>query len=110
MPTLHIEHAIVDFATWSAAFERFADVRSRSGVRTHRLQRPVDDPHYIVIDLDFDTTAEAERFLEFLQRRVWASTENAPALVGTPETKILEPVGDQGGPDTNPTRGSRPGG
>ncbi len=93
MPTLHIEHGIVDFAVWNAAFERFADFRKQSGVRTHRLQRPVDDPHYIVIDLDFDTTAEAEGFLKFLETTVWASAENAPALLGTPETMILEPAG-----------------
>ena len=27
MPTLHIEHAIVDFDLWKAAFDRFADRR-----------------------------------------------------------------------------------
>ncbi|MBA2699493.1 MAG: hypothetical protein H0U61_12120 [Nocardioidaceae bacterium] len=97
MPTLHIEHAIVDFTLWSAAFERLANFREQSGVRTHRLQRPVDDPHYIVIDLDFDTTAEAEHFLAFLQTKVWASPENSPALVGAPTTKILEPAGGQTG-------------
>ncbi len=52
MPTLHIEHAIVDF----------------------------------------DTTAEAERFLGFLRERVWPSPDKAPALVGTPRTSILEVV------------------
>lgn len=92
MPTLHIEHSIVDFDLWNAAFERFADVRKQSGVRRHRVQRPVDDPHYVVIDLDFDTTAEAERFREFLQTKVWPSHENAPALLGTPQTRILEPA------------------
>jgi hypothetical protein len=92
MPTLHIEHAIVDFALWRTAFERFAGVRTQAGVRSHRLQRPVGDPHYIVIDLDFDTIPEAERFLEFLHTKVWSSPENAPALVGTPQTRILEPL------------------
>lgn len=92
MPTLHIEHPIVDFDLWSAAFDRFAEMRERSGVRGHRVQRPVDDPHYVVIDLDFGTTAEAEKFLELLQTKVWPSKENAPALAGTPQTRILEPV------------------
>jgi hypothetical protein len=90
MPTLHIEHSIVDIDLWKAAFERFAEFREQSGVRGHRIQRPVDDPKYVVIDLDFATTGEAERFLEFLQTRVWPSRENAPALVGAPHTKILE--------------------
>ena len=53
---------------------------------------PVDDAHYVVIDLDFPTTAQAERFLGFLQTKVWTSADSAPALAGTPQTKILEPV------------------
>lgn len=90
MTTLHIEHAISDFGVWSAAFERFTDVRTKFGVRAQRIQHPVDDPNYIVIDLDFDTPDDASRFLGFLQTKVWASAENAPALIGTPHTKILQ--------------------
>ena len=93
MPTLHIEHPIVDFELWNTAFERFAQQRREAGVRQHRVHRPVDDPKYVVVDLDFDTTDEAQRFLEFLQTKVWTSTTNAPALAGRPQTKILEPVG-----------------
>lgn len=92
MPTLHIEHEITDFALWSTAFERFAEQRRRAGVRAHRLQRPVDDPHFVVIDLDFDTIEEAKAFLGFLRTEVWTSSENAPALVGAPEVRILEPA------------------
>lgn len=90
MTTLHIEHAISDFDAWSAAFARFADVRTKFGVRAQRVQHQVDDPNYIVIDLDFDTPGDASRFLGFLQTKVWASAENAPALVGAPHTKILQ--------------------
>jgi PhoPQ-activated pathogenicity-related protein len=90
MATLHIEHSIVDFALWTAAFDRFADARARAGVRRHRVQRPVDDPRYVVIDLDFDTAGEAATFLAFLQKTVWSASENSPALVGTPQTRILE--------------------
>lgn len=95
MPTLHIEHAIADFAQWNAAFDRFAEFRQRAGVRAQRVQRPVDDPAYVVIDLDFDTTGEAQKFLQFLQQQVWPSRENAPALIGTPHTKILESADNQ---------------
>jgi hypothetical protein len=92
MSTLHIEHPISDFAIWKAAFDRFAAVREQSGVRRHRIQRPVSDPRYIVLDLDFDSSAEAAAFLELLQTRVWSSPENSPALAGDPRTAILEPV------------------
>jgi hypothetical protein len=88
--TLHIEHPITNYDTWSAAFDGFADARSRAGVRNQRLHRPVGDPDYIVIDLDFDTTDEAEAFLGFLKSQVWAVPENSPGLGGAPRTMILE--------------------
>lgn len=89
MPTLHIEHPISDFDTWSGAFSRFADARRQAGVRSHRVQRPIDDPNYVLVDLDFDTTEAAESFLGFLTTVVWANPENSPALAGTPRTRIL---------------------
>jgi hypothetical protein len=92
MPTLHIEHPIVDFDLWSATFGRFAEYRQQAGVTAQRVQRPVGEPNYVVIDLDFGSTEEAERFLNFLRTKVWPSPENAPALAGTPETRILEPA------------------
>lgn len=90
MPTLHIEHAITDFGTWNAAFERFAEFRQQSGVRQQHVRQPVDDPRYVVIDLDFDTVPEAARFLGFLQDNVWSSSDSSPGLAGTPQTRILE--------------------
>jgi hypothetical protein len=92
MPTLHIEHPITDFATWKGAFDRMSGLRDQAHVRDHRLHRPVDDAHYVIIDLDFDTTAEAETFLEILRTKVWSTPANSPALVGAPQTKILEPA------------------
>jgi hypothetical protein len=88
--TLHIEHAISDFTTWKAAFDRFAPARAEAGVRGHTIRRPITDPKYVLVDLDFPDVASAQRFLEFLQTRIWASHDNAPALVGTPHTRILE--------------------
>jgi hypothetical protein len=90
MTTLHIEHPVTDFGTWKSAFDRFAELREKSGVRGHRILRPVDDAHYVVIDLDFQAAGEAEKFLDFLQTQVWPSAQNAPALAGTPQVKILE--------------------
>ena len=52
----------------------------------------MDDPCYVVIDLDFGTADEAEKFLDLLQTKVWTSPENAPGLAGTPHAKVLEPV------------------
>jgi hypothetical protein len=90
MATLHIEHPISDFDTWNAAFARFAGARRQAGVRDQRILRPVGDPAYVVVDLDFDTVGEAEKFLGFLRANVWAVADNSPALAGEPQTRILE--------------------
>jgi hypothetical protein len=92
MLTLHIEHPITDFDTWSRAFDRFAEARRRAGVQAQRVQRPVGDPRFVVIDLDFGARGEAEAFLRFLNVEVWGVPENAPALAGSPRTMILEPA------------------
>jgi hypothetical protein len=90
LATLHIQHPITDFDTWTSAFNRFADARRMAGVQAQRILRPVDDPRFVVIDLDFDTTAEAQSFRSFLTTQVWAHPENSPGLAGIPETMILE--------------------
>jgi hypothetical protein len=90
MYTLHIEHPITDFDTWKAAFASFAAMRLSAGVRSHTIRRPLDDPRYVSIDLEFDTVAGAEEFLHTLRSRVWANPVASPALVGDPTTRILE--------------------
>lgn len=92
MVTLHIEHAISDLDTWLSAFSNFRDARRQAGVRAERILQPVDDPGYIVVDLDFGTVDEAASFLQFLEHQVWAIPENAPALAGAPKTMILDEV------------------
>ena len=90
MTTLRIEHPITDLATWSAAFARFAPRRLAGGVVAERVTRPVEDPGYVLVDLDFATRAEAEAFLAFLRAEVWSSPDRSPALAGTPVTRVLE--------------------
>jgi len=89
---LHIQHRITDFETWASAFNRFAEARRNAGVRAHRVMRPVDDPAYVVIELDFDTAEAAEAFLGFLRTNVWGVPANSPGLGGTPEAMVLEPA------------------
>lgn len=89
MFTLHIEHPITHFDTWRDAFNGFADMRSRSGVLSHTIRQPVEDPAYVIIDLDFSTAGEAEHFLDLLTTRVWTNRDNSPGLAGAPITRIL---------------------
>lgn len=89
MIILHIEHAIPDFNTWKAAFDRDPFGRERSGVRGYRILRPLDDPNYILVDLEFDNSGAAQAALAAL-REVWRSPAAAPALAGTPQTRLVE--------------------
>lgn len=92
MPTLHIEHEITDLTTWLGAFRRFDDARRDAGVTAHRVSQPVDDEHYILVQLDFEELAQAELFKGFLETVIWKSAEASPALVGAPRARILTPV------------------
>jgi len=90
MSTLHIEHPITDFATWSAAFARFAEARRNAGVRAERILCPADDDSYVMVQLDFETSDAAVAFKDFLTTVVWTSADNAPGLAGTPRALVLD--------------------
>jgi hypothetical protein len=92
MHVLQIEHPIRDFDTWKGAFDRFSGKRQQSGVRHHKVLRPTGDPNYVIIELGFDSPSKAESFLGWLRREVWSSREEAPALMGEPQTHIVEAV------------------
>jgi len=92
MPTLHIDHAISDLTVWREAFDPLQEVRRQAGVLHEVVRQPVGEPHRIVVDLEFDTVENAQKFLEFLTKDIWATPANAPALVGSPTAVILETV------------------
>ena len=91
MTILHIEHPINNFDTWKKAFDSDPIGRERSGVRSYQVLRPINDPNYVMIDLEFDNVKVAENFLASL-REVWQSASAAAALVGSPQTRIVEVV------------------
>ncbi|MGO4384802.1 hypothetical protein [Specibacter sp. RAF43] len=90
MFTLQIEHGIKDFAMWRGAYDADPLGRTASGVVAERVSRPVDDKHYVVLDLDFATAAEAQDFLDRLRAQVWSTPSASPALAGGPRTRIVE--------------------
>lgn len=67
MPIVRIEHAVPSFDAWRAAFDRDPADRKGSGVRRYQVLRAIDDPNFVMIDLEFDTTDAAEAFLEKMQ-------------------------------------------
>ncbi len=92
MHNLRIEHHVRDFDSWKVAFDKDPIGRKQSGVRRHRVLQPTDDLNYVMIDLEFDLAGQAGAFLAALQSDVWPSWEASPALVGGPQTRIVEVV------------------
>ena len=89
MHTLHIEISINDLPAFRAGFAEHATVRREHGVLAERVSHPVDDGGRLLIDLDFGSEGEAAAFLDFLREAVWKGN---PAIDGTPEARILEPL------------------
>lgn len=89
MPIVQLEHAVKDFAMWKAAFDRDPIDRQGLGVRRHRVVRPIDDRHYVVVELEFDTQREAERCRSALEK-LWSGGSAAPALMGSPQVRIVD--------------------
>ncbi len=90
--TLRVELQVRDYDLWRGAFEGDAGGRQQAGMRRYRIFRPTDDTKCVMLDADFDSSAEAEAFLEIMRTRVWPDPEKAPAKVGTPRTRIVEMV------------------
>jgi hypothetical protein len=88
MPVLQIEHAIRDFDAWKAAFDSDPLGREQGGVRQYRILQPIDDPNYVIVDLEFDNSVEADAFRLAL-REMWVGAE-AEGLIADSRERILE--------------------
>lgn len=89
MIILHIEHAVPDFVSWKQAFDRDPMDRRGSGVRHYQVYRSVADPNFVLIDLEFEGVAEAERMLGRL-RELWAGA--GAAVMRNPQACVIEVV------------------
>jgi hypothetical protein len=70
MPMLVIQHKVGDFAAWKKAFDSDPMGRARNGVIGHSVYRLADDPGSVVVNLEFSTLEEAQKFLLAL-REMW---------------------------------------
>jgi hypothetical protein len=76
---------------WQQAFDSDPADRKGSGVTHYRISRDIDDPNFVTIDLDFSTTAGAQKLLEFMEQ-VWAGP--GKAFMVNPRARIVETVED----------------
>jgi hypothetical protein len=91
MFTIRIEHPVPDFDAWKQAFDRDPLGRDRSGVSHYRVMRPMDEPGVVVVDLDFQTSVDAQTFLVRL-REMWRGMEGT--IMSNPHAQILSTVED----------------
>jgi hypothetical protein len=89
MPILRIEHSVPDYDGWKRAFDGDPADRKGHGVRRYAVLRSVEDPSYVMIDLEFDTQREAEGLLETM-RGVWAGPGREVML--NPQARIVDSV------------------
>ena len=87
MYVLRIEHSVPNYEGWKRAFDSDPLGRKKSGVRRYRVLRTVDNPNYVMIDLEFDTNEQAESMLSALCS-MWERVEGT--AMSDPKTRILE--------------------
>jgi hypothetical protein len=89
MPILRIEHSVPDFTGWKRAFDSDPADRKGSGVRRYQVSRSVDDPNYVMIDLEFNSVEDAEGLLNKM-RRVWNG--EGRNVMRNPQARIVDVV------------------
>ena len=89
MHILRIEHPVPDFDAWKKAFDSDPLGREQSGVRRYQVLRAVDDPNYVMIDLEFDSSSQAEALRAALSA-LWSRVEGE--IIEEPRVRIVEAV------------------
>ena len=90
MTVLQIEHKISNYDGWKKAFDSDPIGRKKSGVKRYRIYRPVDDPNYIIVDLEFTDIEHAQMALQAL-KSLWSKVEGT--IMFAPKTRMLDVAG-----------------
>jgi hypothetical protein len=89
MYVVHIEHTVLDFDNWKGAFDSDPVGRAQAGVRRYRVVRAADDPDLVMIDLEFDSEAEADKMVVSLHA-LWSRIEGV--LITGPQARVFDVV------------------
>lgn len=87
---LRIEHPVRSFDAWKKVFDSDPLGRKKSGMRRYRIMRPIDNPNYVMLDLEFEGSNEAEAFAAAL-RNLWGSPEGQK-IMENPQLRIVQTV------------------
>ena len=89
MTILQIEHQVPTYDGWKKAFDSDPIGREKAGVKRYRVYRSEDDPDYVIVDLEFENSDNAEKMLGAL-RNLWNKVEGT-VMVG-PKARLLNLV------------------
>jgi len=92
MHVLRIEHPVPNFDAWKSAFDSDPIGRKVMGVQRYQVYRPTDDANYALVDLEFDSAAQAEACLSAL-RVLWGRVQGT--VMSGPRARILNLVDEQ---------------
>ena len=92
MYVLNYWHTVSDYGEWKKVFDSDPLGREASGVRRLSIERPLDDEHTVIGELEFDSLGEAETFAGRLQE-VWKGL--ASSVVSDAGLRITEVLVNQ---------------
>lgn len=87
---LRIEHPVQNYDAWKKAFESDPIGRKKSGVRRYRIMRSVDDPNYVMIDLELDS-ASAAKAAHAALLQLWSNVD----VMRNPQARSVEVVEEE---------------
>ena len=89
MYVLNYWHTVSDYAEWKKIYDSDPLGREASGVRRVSIERPVDDEHMVIGELEFDSLGEAETFAGRLSEIWKGSASSAVSNAGYRITEVL---------------------
>jgi len=90
MYVLNYWHTVSDFSEWKKLFDSDPLGREASGVRRVSIERPVDDDHTVIGELEFDSRGEAETFASRLEEIWKGSAGGTVSNAGYRVTEVVE--------------------
>ncbi len=66
MVILVIQHRVTDYQGWKKAFDSDPIGRAKNGVTRHTIYRPAEDPNRVIVNLEFRSLEQAQKFLPAL--------------------------------------------
>lgn len=91
MCLIRIEHRVPDFDGWKRAFDNDPLDRKKSGVRRFQVFRSIDEPNYVMIDLELAELDDARALLSRLEA-MWTRVEGT--VMSGARARIVEQVED----------------